>query len=172
MNIKNNRGFTLVELLVVVSLIGIVGAMAAPSYVNYMNRQRLNNANEKVYQAMRQAQSQAKKGRIRWQASFREENGVVQWAVHPASLDPASADWQNLDKSIQLDSETTLQKSNGVRRIKFDHKGNVAHPPLGRVTLSLKDANTAKRCVFASTILGALRTSKDQPKAKDGKYCY
>ncbi|MGK7915481.1 MAG: Tfp pilus assembly protein FimT/FimU [Prochloraceae cyanobacterium] len=166
------KGFTLLELLVVVVLIGGLSAIALSGWSAFINRQRLNNANYQVYQVMRQAQSKAQKENITWQASFREQNEVLQWAVHPASLNPSLANWNELHETIQLDSETTLQKSNGVRRIKFDHQGNVAHPPLGRVTLSLKGGSTVKRCVFVSTILGALRTAKQKSTAKNGKYCY
>ena len=168
----NEKGFTLLELLVIVVSIGGLSAIALSSWSAFINRQRLNNANFQVYQAMRQAQNKAQKETIIWQASFREQNEVLQWAVHPASLNPSLANWNELHETIQLDSETTLQKSNGVRRIKFDHKGNVAHPPLGRVTLSLKGGSTVKRCVFVSTILGALRTAKQKSTAKNGKYCY
>ncbi|MFM6198294.1 MAG: prepilin-type cleavage/methylation domain-containing protein, partial [Dolichospermum sp.] len=34
-------------------------------------------------------------------------------------------------------------------------------PPLGKITLSSKSGGTGKRCVIVSTILGAMRTAKD-----------
>ena len=175
---KKDAGFTTVELLIVGAIAGILGSIAASSWYSFINTQRLNNANSQIYQAMRLAQSQAKKNNMDWQFSIREnDNKIVQWANHPASLDPSLAEWQNLDRAIKLDSETTLQLSNGVRRIKFNHLGTVANPPLGRVVVSSKDYSkdgdkTVKRCVFVSTILGAMRTAKEQPTPKKGKYCY
>lgn len=173
---KKDAGFTLVELLIVLLFTGILGSIASSSWYAFINTQRLNSANSEIYQAMRLAQSKAKKNNITWQFSIREQNDRVQWANHPASLDPNLAEWKNLDRSIQLDPETTLQLSNGVRRIKFNHLGTVANPPLGRTTLSNKDCSEnercVKRCVFVSTILGAMRTAKEQPTPKNGKYCY
>lgn len=174
---KKNAGFTTVELLIVGAIAGILGSIAASSWYSFINTQRLNNANSQIYQAMRLAQSQAKKNSMDWQFSIREDNNLVQWANHRASLDPSLAEWQNLDRAIKLDPETTLQLSNGVRRIKFNHLGTVANPPLGRVVVSSKDYSKdgdkiVKRCVFVSTILGAMRTAKEQPTPKKGKYCY
>lgn len=171
-NNSPSSGFTLLEVLAVTLVIGILSAIAVPSWQTFVNTRRLNTANDEVYRAMRQAQSQAKKEKLTWQTSFRENNGIVQWANHRASVNPANASWNNLDGNVRLDAETTLQQSNGVRRIQFNYMGNVDKPPLGRLTLSSKHGGKAKRCVFVSTILGAMRTSKEQTTAKDGKYCY
>jgi prepilin-type N-terminal cleavage/methylation domain-containing protein len=165
-------GFTLLESLIVTSLIGILAAIAAPNWLSFVNTRRLNTAQNQVYYAMRQAQSQARTEKLTWQASFREVNGVVEWAVHPATVNPNNAVWNTLDPDIRLDSETTLQASNGVRRIQFDYLGAVRQPPLGRITLSSKLGGKAKRCVIVSTILGAIRTAQERPQASDGKFCY
>lgn len=169
---SSNSGFSLVEMLVVIFLIGILSAIAIPSWLSFVNTRRLNVAQDEVYRAMRQAQSQAKKQKLTWQVSFREQNNIVQWAVHPATVNASVANWNNLDSNIRLDQETTLQQSNGIRQIQFDYGGNVTQPPLGRITLSSKYAGKAKRCVYVSTILGAMRTAKEHTTAQDGDYCY
>jgi prepilin-type N-terminal cleavage/methylation domain-containing protein len=170
---SSSSGFTFLEIVIVILLISILSAIAAPSWLGFVDVQRLNTSQNEVYNAMRQAQSEAKKSKLTWQTSFREHNGIVQWAVHPVSVNPLFANWNNLNANIRLDSETTLQQSNGIRRIQFDYRGNVVGLPR-RITLSSKYGGKAKRCVYISTILGAMRMAKERPQAnrQDGKYCY
>jgi len=173
LNCQNERGFTLPEILAVILMVGILAALALPYWLTFVDTQRLNKAQYEVHNAIRQAQSQASKEKLTWQASFREQNGIVQWAVHPASVSPTNANWNNLDSRVRLDGESTLQQSNNVRRIQFDYRGSVKQPPLGRITLSSKSRGMIKRCVYVSTILGAMRTAKERNRANSGgDYCY
>lgn len=168
---SNTAGFTVLELVVVVFMIGILSAIAAPAWLHFTNIQRLNTAQYEVYQAMQAAKSHAKLKKMGWQASFREQDQLVQWAVHPATETPVTVNWQSLNPNIRLDDETTIKLSNGVYKVEFDFKGNTKLP-LRRLTLTTKQGGQAKRCVIVSTILGTLRMAKDNPKPnQDGKYC-
>ncbi len=173
-NVKlcSTAGFTVFELIIVVVVIGIISAIASPAWFGFIERQRLNSAQNQILRAMQQAKSQAILQKVTWQFSLQEANDSVAWAVHPASVNPANAQWNHLDQTIHLDPETTLQQSGGVRQVKFDYNGNVAKPPFGRVTLFSDRGGKIKRCVFVSTLIGTLRTAKEQPKPREGKYCY
>ncbi len=168
---RHASGFTLLETTVLVVLIGILFAIMAPAWNSFMTRVRLSNAQSTVLQAMRSAQGTAKRNHLGWQASFRELNGSVQWAIHPSSTSPLAAQWNSLDPEILIDSETSLQAASGIYRIRFDDRGNI-NGQLGRLTLSSKIDARAKRCVIVSTLLGAIRTGENRTTAQNGRFCW
>ena len=169
---QKEAGYSLTELTFVVLIVGILAAIATPGWLTFTNKQCLRTSNDRVYQAMKTARSNAMRDKISWQASFRQQDEIVQWAVHPESLDAQNANWQNLESDVKIDDETTMlqDSSTEIWRVKFNYKG---HPnSIRRITLSLRSGGKAKRCVFISTLLGAMRSAKDQVIPKDEKYCY
>lgn len=199
---RSNSGFTLLETLVIVVVIGILAGIVAPSWLAFVDNQRLKTAQGEIYSAMRQAQSQANKHKLTWQVSFREQNGIVQLAVHqaeaktfiPEAITANEHLWHNLDNNFQLDInknkkgkyETTLPKhpSEQSWRVLFNYQGCPVYQVgdectqtslrgLGQITLISKNGGQAKHCVYVSTILGAMRTGKEHDKAnKNDKFCY
>ncbi|PSB29653.1 prepilin-type cleavage/methylation domain-containing protein [Stenomitos frigidus ULC18] len=167
----HTAGFTLLETLIIVAIMGILFALMVPGWTSFTTAQRLNGGQEQVLLVMQDAQSRAKQSRVIWQASFQNPDGVVQWAIHPAGTTPATSLWSSLDAAIQMDAETTLQQSGLVRRVQFDHEGHV-NGQLGRLTLSGKIGGKLKRCVIVSTLLGVIRTGRERTAMQDGKYCY
>ncbi|HEY9814655.1 MAG TPA: prepilin-type N-terminal cleavage/methylation domain-containing protein [Candidatus Obscuribacterales bacterium] len=155
--LSTNQGFTLLEIMVILLVMGLVSAIALPSWVAFQQNLVLAKSQDQAFLMMRQAQQEATRNRGRWQASFREVNGTVQAAVHPIRTLPAQAQWQPLSSQVAIDpTRTTLLRSQGVYRVQFNHKGNV-NGQLGRLTLMRQDGSRMRRCVVVSTLLGVLR---------------
>ncbi len=170
---KNSQlGFTLIENVVIIAIISIISAIAVQNWLVFIDNQRLKNAQDQILQAKREAQNKANRSNQIWQVSIKLVNDIVYWAVHPKSTDPQDANWQKLDENVDLDlNETTLKYTKGIWKVEFNHKG-LTNGQLGRVTLNSRNNPSMKRCVFVSTLLGTIRTGQNQPKPKNGKYCY
>jgi len=57
--INKTKGFTLVELMIVIAIMGILAAIAAPNFRNYMAQRRLNGAARGLYGDLTATRTQA-----------------------------------------------------------------------------------------------------------------
>ncbi|MEG4501994.1 type II secretion system protein [Microcoleus sp. F10-D1] len=189
-------GFTMIETLIIILIVGIFSAIVAPSWLMFINNQRLKASLDRAYSAMELAHSNAKRDKISWQTSFKEVGENVQIAVHQADIPPGqvpASQWKNLEPQIQIDkSETTLlqvnesnqQKEKGtIWRVMFNHRGCpvsrsdhdctlTSIRAKGTLTLSHPNLKNSQRCIIISTLLGHKRISHRQSKAQDKRYCY
>lgn len=176
---KAIAGFTLVEMLVVIAIMGILAAISAPSWLSFLTRQRVNAAQAEALSAMRQAQANAKREKREWQACFWDDGTNVKWAVTPtttACSDVAVGSWNNLigedSEKIAIDTATASSDlppaSNGFYRVAFQYKGLVADGGTGKITFGVRRtlgspgvADGTKRCVRVETLLGAMSTAQN-----------
>ncbi|WP_227542894.1 pilus assembly FimT family protein [Acinetobacter chinensis] len=59
MLVKQNQGFTLIELMVTVAVLAIIVMAAAPSFGDMMERQQLNSSTQNLVGILSQARAQA-----------------------------------------------------------------------------------------------------------------
>jgi prepilin-type N-terminal cleavage/methylation domain-containing protein len=171
-------GFTLLEVLFVMVIIGLLAAISAPSWLGFANNQRLNAAQSQAFSTLRLAQSNAKRNQVMWQATFRNTPTVAQYAVHaapPSAMTPEywdSLPWQNFDAGVRIVENTETQPRTtftqltavpepDIYRVQFKSQGNPnGLGELGRITFVARSGDR-KKCVIISTLLGSMRLAEN-----------
>ena len=105
---RDSAGYTLLELLVAILIVGIIAAIGAPGWLSFTNQRRVGKANDVIFNALQEAQSQAKNRKLSYSVAFRNSAGKVpEVAVYPTKqTDPSDS-----SKTIDVDP-TKLPKSN------------------------------------------------------------
>ncbi|MBF2016543.1 MAG: type II secretion system protein [Rivularia sp. T60_A2020_040] len=188
---KPSSGFTLIEVLVVIAMVGILSAIAAPSWLGFVARQRLNKANDSVFAALQEAQRQAKKTKFSYNVSLKIDNKVAKILVHRDSIelpkdDDKNMPWKLIGEGLEIKSNqivvgtnlinkntgngNTIKSLAGYKTITFDYTGALpkdATAPFKIVLATPKSQNSTqpsnlKRCVIVETLIGGMRTATDK----------
>lgn len=143
----NIRGFSLIELLLSVAIIGILTGLSAPLYASFQNRNDLDLTAQSISEMLRRAQIYARgvSGDSQWGVQIQTSSATLfkgatyagrdaaydEVTAIPASMTPsglASVTFSKLDAAPSATGSITLTSNvNDTRTVTINAKGMVAY---------------------------------------------
>ncbi|MBE9187550.1 prepilin-type N-terminal cleavage/methylation domain-containing protein [Microcoleus sp. LEGE 07076] len=159
---NQDAGFTIIELLIIVLILGIFASIAAPSWLGFINRQRVRTVNDRVLQTLRSAQSEAKRTKSdRVVTFFPSDLPTATINTEPAQNPPLQTvtfDGGGEIKAKQITLITNQATATVPNSITFNYQGN---PSPSEFFVTVYPFNGgAKQCVIVQTLIGGMRTDE------------
>ncbi|MEH1839267.1 MAG: type II secretion system protein [Nostoc sp.] len=128
---QQDAGFTLIEVLTVVVMIGVLSAIAIPSWVAFVNRQKVNKANDAVLAALQEGQRQAKNKKLSYTVSFQKNTTSQNIEVAVYNTNVGSPTWKPLGADVGVSSNKLLLGANlsGENAANSTTNSPVSYPP-------------------------------------------
>jgi prepilin-type N-terminal cleavage/methylation domain-containing protein len=185
---KSDGGFTLLELIVIMLILGLLSSIAAPSWLAFINRQRVRTVNDRVLQTLRTAQSEAKRTK---------SDRVITFSNSIAPFDPPTATIKTEPTQNPPLQTVTFNGGGEIKQgqvklsaascppnnpqctpatsLTFNYNGvvdpdNLTNPDLPLVITVSPVGGGTKQCAIVETLLGGMRTAEGEykPATKEG----
>ena len=140
---KSDRGFTLTELTIVLVIIGVIAAIASPTFISLLSRYRLNSALQQLLGAINESQRLA----------------MLQGKSCKIEISPdtnnITANEGCLLSNRRINDEITIRSNfTGTTNITFSYKGNTTR--MGTIVLS-SDYTDYQKCFVIALGTGIKR---------------
>jgi prepilin-type N-terminal cleavage/methylation domain-containing protein len=165
-NPNQTSGFTLIEVLVVVIIVGILAGIAAPGWLGFLNRQRVSTVRGDLMQTLRNAQQDAIQRRSSVPVVINTAAAVPTATVNGVALTLGEA---GNPGNVQLQTWAGATKDTGFDTVIFDYRGaptfrkgannnTISNNPPFVININA-GTSTAKQCVIVASLLGTLKTT-------------
>jgi prepilin-type N-terminal cleavage/methylation domain-containing protein len=155
---RKKAGFTLIEVLITISVMGILASAAIPNVVGLLERQQMQQGISQVESLMHQARQYALSQGVTTSVQFDEQNNTI--TACESTLE-SQCNGQTI-QTLRLDSieltHSALQGPKGEpdRSLAFDFRGHLLTPEDVLQPIAFKHSRNANltRSIFLVSILG------------------
>ncbi len=140
-----SQGMTLIEILIVLTVAAILAVAVTPSFLYWLETQRVNQALESLEGALREAQREAMRRNQACRVTINTGTNPTIVGNPPQCLPNGSRQLENV-----------ALRHNGVSSIRFGFQGRTSST--GTVVIASTSHPTLQRCLVVSLGLGIMRT--------------
>lgn len=108
---RNSKGFTLIELIIAMVIMGVIAAIGTPNFLSYLANYKLKAAANELYSCMQFARISAVKQNKEWAVVYDAANGI-----YYVCSDNGDGDWTTLGDNTK---ERTITLSDYAPDIAF-----------------------------------------------------
>jgi prepilin-type N-terminal cleavage/methylation domain-containing protein len=160
-----NQGFTLIESLLTVAIVGILAALAAPNFSAWLSNKKVDDITVQLEGALKEAQAQAVKTGQTCILNF-DSAALKVTTPNPSCLMGGSLNLSKLDGSAlsNNDSNVSLATANlgSPAQISFTFRGLalISTSGTGIITIYQNTSSSSRksRCIAISSGIGIIRT--------------
>jgi len=149
------RGFTLIEVLAVIVIIGILAVLAVPSGINIWARIQLDDAQNRVERALRTARTNARASLLGRAWVVGVDNSEPNVPTLVIQDEEGLCDEPTPCQRLRLNNFVTVANTFNDGRPVFESDGRARQ--LGRFVVSSTYSQGENRCVVVSTLIGTIR---------------
>jgi len=177
LTVQSEKGFTLIELMIAIALLGLLLAFAMPSYSIWIQNTRIRSAAESFVNGLQLARNEA----VRRNANVEFVVGTGSaWTVHCTATSPGCPDIAAIQKRSAGEgssSSVTVTPSNGGT-IRFDSFGRMSFPVPGagstvrfNIDNNLLSASDSRDLRVTIDTGGNIRMCDPNVSAPDPRHC-
>jgi prepilin-type N-terminal cleavage/methylation domain-containing protein len=159
----STAGFTILEVLVVMIIVGVLMSIAAPDWIAYLNNRRVTTVRDEVKQVLEEAQNRARSERQSKTVTVNIADPLPTLSISSTASTASAGDQRVLGGDGIREEMIALSTPGGSTTLTFDYQGLVDDSATLPFIIEVAPGNIGgkKRCVIVATLLGSITTGDE-----------